>query len=700
MQLKFQFFFLIALFFGTVLSQDSCVPCTSGDVGCTHPEEADQQWCDDRCSDGVNSEECDVAYCNCGGSLIVQNPGKCMYPGCGCAPFPEDSWCDDDSFTPGWCSESESNCNDCSGDWCSETEAVMDPVTVRVWIDIELASREDCKPTADRILQIFVEKLGASVLSMESVWSGFCAPGAGSERRLLQQAEGGSSTLEVTTETTDPATATTEMTSSSTNEQIVSETAASSSSSSTTNTNKMAVENVLKRSLPRATPWLKFIEDTSGFDSYANVINVKKHVKDAAAFDDLFPYKNDAYTYQQFINAVAYFPDFCSDSGSCAEELAVTFAHFTQETGMNDDELMKDGESVPTWKQGLNAIMESGCEPNADPYEDKCGSYEKTSNEIDQYFPPTSGKDYFGRGAKQLSWNSNYGYVSIALTGSKDTFLDNPDLVLEPKYIISTAMWFYMTPQNPKPSMHDIVTQNWVPSSNDKALKRLVNDPAQRLARTIEIINGEQECWPLVGTRTKPEAAKKRFEYFVEFGKALNVDGVDDNLDYVDCGEATKFDDADNVPAGGELPLFYYKNQAYGDLMCGCNFVGWMTPYMRSLDMLEECESGLTKPQWLINLEGTTSEERTDEKIETICAVEGDATAAPYYQCKEVAKLQTPSCDMCDWEMTIWRKEIDQLFGIVVPPLHYKETCDTYFAIVDLLNNIMSIINDVISIFG
>jgi len=55
---------------------------------------------------------------------------------------------------------------------------------------------------------------------------------------------------------------------------------------------------------------------------------------------------------------------------------------------------------------------------------------------------------------------------------------------------------------------------------------------------------------------------------------------------------------------------------------------------------------------------------------------------------------------MCDWEMTIWRKEIDQLFGIVVPPLHYKETCDTYFGLVDLLNNIMNIINDVISIIG
>merc|ERR1719474_193150 len=87
--------------------------------------------------------------------------------------------------------------------------------------------------------------------------------------------------------------------------------------------------------------------------------------------------------------------------------------------------------------------------------------------------------------------------------------------------------------------MHDIVTKNWVPNSKDKELKRLVDLPAQRLARTIEIINGEQECWPLVGTRTKPEAAKKRFEYFVEFAKALGVNGVDDNTPYVDCGEAT-----------------------------------------------------------------------------------------------------------------------------------------------------------------
>ena len=32
---------------------------------------------------------------------------------------------------------------------------------------------------------------------------------------------------------------------------------------------------------------------------------------------------------------------------------------------------------------------------------------------------------------------------------------------------LSAAMWFYMTPAEPKPSMHDVVTGYWEPNDHD-----------------------------------------------------------------------------------------------------------------------------------------------------------------------------------------------------------------------------------------
>merc|ERR1719242_1144309 len=45
---------------------------------------------------------------------------KCMYAGCGCAPF-DNSWCSDSSFSAGWCSESAANCAQCSGFYCDDS---------------------------------------------------------------------------------------------------------------------------------------------------------------------------------------------------------------------------------------------------------------------------------------------------------------------------------------------------------------------------------------------------------------------------------------------------------------------------------------------------------------------------------------------------------------------------------------------------
>jgi len=56
------------------IATGSCVPCTSSDAGCTHPGQATQDWCDDRCTNGVNNDFCPVGFCKCGGDLTTSAP--------------------------------------------------------------------------------------------------------------------------------------------------------------------------------------------------------------------------------------------------------------------------------------------------------------------------------------------------------------------------------------------------------------------------------------------------------------------------------------------------------------------------------------------------------------------------------------------------------------------------------------------------
>lgn len=105
-------------------------------------------------------------------------------------------------------------------------------------------------------------------------------------------------------------------------------------------------------------------------------------------------------------------------------------------------------------------------------------------------FPPVADKSYHGRGPIQLSWNYNYGLMSGIIYGSKDKLLQQPELIVKDgKLGFMTAILFWMTPQPPKPSAHDVMVGNWTPSEADisKGLS-----PAG-FGITIMIINGNLE---------------------------------------------------------------------------------------------------------------------------------------------------------------------------------------------------------------
>nr|BBQ04076.1 chitinase [Aquimarina hainanensis] len=147
----------------------------------------------------------------------------------------------------------------------------------------------------------------------------------------------------------------------------------------------------------------------------------------------------------------------------------------------------------------------------------------------DTNYPPTPGKSYKGRGPIQLSYNYNYGPASEFIFGDKQILLDNPDKVIQDAALaFQTAIWFWMTPQYPKPSAHNVMANKWVPNDLDKTKNRVPG-----LGMTVNIINGGVEC----GQGTEKPQVLSRIGYYQRYTGIYNIgtdmDGVHD---LSDCG--------------------------------------------------------------------------------------------------------------------------------------------------------------------
>ncbi|CAH2062647.1 unnamed protein product [Thlaspi arvense] len=79
--------------------------------------------------------------------------------------------------------------------------------------------------------------------------------------------------------------------------------------------------------------------------------------------------------------------------------------------------------------------------------------------------PCAPGKKYYGRGPIQISY---YNYRLVGRAIGVD-LLHNLDLVATNMVIsFKTALWFWMTPQSPKPSCHNVIIGQWTPSAADQ----------------------------------------------------------------------------------------------------------------------------------------------------------------------------------------------------------------------------------------
>lgn len=246
------------------------------------------------------------------------------------------------------------------------------------------------------------------------------------------------------------------------------------------------------------------------------------------------------FTYDNFLKMAGKYPFFCGEPGiyprngdqpteACRRELAAFFAHATQETGAHDPTL-----TIPLWKQAFAQTREgscylgdvcrpltaqcpqqyvSKCSPTVtDDCPKPCTTYDPDVTPAGGTCPPhfTCSGHYYGRGFMQLSYYFNYlGFGGQILNDPKQ-FVSNPDLVAQNGlFSLGSAFWFYMSPQPPKPSMHDVITGGGgyhptAPYGNVALVKesyidwqgqtQTANNPVDKFMVSISVINGAVEC--------------------------------------------------------------------------------------------------------------------------------------------------------------------------------------------------------------
>lgn len=189
-------------------------------------------------------------------------------------------------------------------------------------------------------------------------------------------------------------------------------------------------------------------------------------------FNQIFPNRNPFYTYSGLVTAAGAYPGFTNTGNETIkkQEAAAFLANVYHETGE------------------LYHIVEQNT-ANYGHYTDHNSSYK-----------PALGKQYYGRGPLQISWNYNYGAAGEALGLP---LLSNPDLVAKEASVAwKTALWFWNT-QTGAGSMtcHDAMVQS------------------RGFGETIRTINGALEC-----NRVGNVAVKSRVNYYKQITGILGVD--------------------------------------------------------------------------------------------------------------------------------------------------------------------------------
>jgi chitodextrinase len=286
------------------------------------------------------------------------------------------------------------------------------------------------------------------------------------------------------------------------------------------------------------------------------------------------------YTYTRFLKAIGKFPAFCGDyvdsrdaDAICQKSIITAFAHFSQETGGHilPDNISDNPAQLEEWQQALVHVREMGWSEGEKGYITGCGQDDWQNRR----WPCAPNQGYFGRGAKQLSYHFNYGAFSeVMFEGDATVLLNDPAQVADSWLNLASAIWFFLTPQAPKPAMLHVIDRTWQPSATE-----LAAGIGYGFGTTINIINGGIEC----GTQNKDKGQPvNRISYWVGLSDHYQIIRQSDEENT--CWQQTPFGSLnlsnaeDVLYTNWEGDWQYYADRP-GGFSFECKLVGYQTAY-------------------------------------------------------------------------------------------------------------------------
>lgn len=320
------------------------------------------------------------------------------------------------------------------------------------------------------------------------------------------------------------------------------------------NTNPENVKRI-ERLMPRAN-----FEKTFPLTAHHQIVN---------GFDPA-----DVYSYSNFLKAAAVIPGYCGDFSGypgaktaemadpdtlCKRMLATTFAHAVQETGNFDsNNLVNVRDKIVTT---FTSVAEADSTPEhraVGQYLDDNGPFSLTG----KFASVVAGKYYYGRGAKQLSYPSNYANLSLMIYGNL-LLVEDPDLVAGDNILpYLSAIVYAVQPKNGRPSIAEVM---------DGSFKKYAQGTSVAYAKlgfpfTIALVNGGPECNGNPKTLANTQTRLRSFRYFSEAGN-LFTSGfalTDAETNATSC-DNVKYDD----------PSIWASSQRYYYFDNTCNLVKW-----------------------------------------------------------------------------------------------------------------------------
>lgn len=347
-----------------------------------------------------------------------------------------------------------------------------------------------------------------------------------------------------------------------------------------------------KKNDPMYDVWAKALETlpndvVNGIDEglATNPDNVKRveRVFPRSDWDFLTHMAAPEYTYTRFLRAIGKFPAFCGEytdgrdsDALCKKSIITAFAHFAQETGghIAVDNVWDNPLGLEEWQQALVHVREMGWSEGQPGYTTGCGQNDWQNAR----WPCAPGQGYFGRGAKQLSYHFNYGpFSEVMFDGDATVLLNDPAQVADSWLNMASAIWFYLTPQAPKPAMLHVIDRTWVPSQREKDA-----GIGYGFGTTINIINGGIEC----GEHNKDKGQPvNRVRYYEGLVKHFNIKLEPDEVNT--CWQQTPYGSLNLNGATDVLYTNWEQDYTYSPdwpVSFQCKLVGYQTAYSALVD--------------------------------------------------------------------------------------------------------------------